>query len=265
MRTPTRGSNLLRGCAGLMLALLAGCATNRPVDNAIRSQGASAAGTQKIDDGYRLRCPDAVEVTVDMRGDIPPGRRPIGADGCIDLGPLERVRVEAQTPSEAAARIAGAAGVPPAAVHVRVVDYRSQQVFIFGEVTGLQRAVPYRGPETIRDLLQRAGGITPGAEPSDVHVVRANVAGGKRPEIFPVDLRAIALNKDDKTNIRLEPFDQIFIGETRQARYVKAIPPILRPVFAALVNVEKAPGDSSTPPRATPTPSMPPTGTLARQ
>jgi hypothetical protein len=82
--------------------------------------------------------------------------------------------------------------------------------------------------------LRRVGGIAPGAEPNDVYVVRAHVADSQRPEVFHVDLKAILLRHDDKTNVRLLPFDQIYVGESRQAQIDRWVPPWLRPVYEAL-------------------------------
>ena len=48
------------------------------------------------------------------------------------------------------------------------------------------------------------------------------------------DLKAILLRYDDKTNVRLLPFDQIYVGESRQARVDKWFPPWLRPALPCL-------------------------------
>jgi protein involved in polysaccharide export with SLBB domain len=137
--------------------------------------------------------------------------------------------------------VAAAAEVAPAAVHVRVAEYNSQQVYLFGEVIGLHRAVPYRGPETVLDLLQRAGGLTPEAAAGDVHVIRAHVIDGRRPEVFHIDLRAITLKKDESSNVRLQPFDQVYVGQTRQAVLDRCLPPWLRPAYQALVGLRRVP------------------------
>jgi protein involved in polysaccharide export with SLBB domain len=249
--------------AGLFLALTAaGCATNRALDRALLAGPISQTNSQEVAEGYHVQCPDVLDLAVDLRPDIRGGRHQVGPDGCIGLGPAGRMRVEGLGLTEIAARIAMAAAVPRAAVQVRVADYRSQQVYVFGQVSGLQRAVPYCGPETVRDFLQRAGGIAPGAEPTELHVVRANVADGKRPEVFAVDLKAIVMKKDEHTNVRLEPFDQVFIGETRQSSYEKVIPPLFRPLYEALVNLDRPRQANPAPPAQSPgtTPSA-----LARQ
>jgi polysaccharide export outer membrane protein len=116
-------------------------------------------------------------------------------------------------------------------VRVRVIEYNSQQIFLIGQVAGSQRVVPYEGSQTVVDLLHRIGGLTAGAAPEDVYVVRSRLAEGKRPEVFRVDLRAILLNNDPSTNITLQPLDQIFVGESRQCSFEKCIPPWLRPLY----------------------------------
>jgi len=75
---------------------------------------------------------------------------------------------------------------------VRVATYKSEQIFLIGQVAGSQSVVPYQGPETVVDLLRRVGGLTPGAAPDDVYVVRSRMVEGRRPEVFRVQLRALA-------------------------------------------------------------------------
>ena len=130
-------------------------------------------------------------------------------------------------------------GVEPASVRVRVLEFRSQYLLIFGEVAGGQRSISYRGQETVVDLLQRVGGISPGAAPDDVYVVRPHLGDNRRPEIFRVDLNAIILKQDQRTNLRILPFDQIYVGESREAKFEDAIPPWLR-WMAQAVSGEKS-------------------------
>src|SRR5262249_22432195 len=153
------------------------------------------------------------------------------ADGRLNLEPLGRPRVEGKTIPQIVQTVAEQAGVAAELVNVNVADYRSQEVYVFGEVHGLQRSVPYRGQETVLSLLQRGGGITEGAAPNHVYVDRPHVADGQRPEVFHVDLQAIVHRHDEKTNVRLQPFDQVHVGETRQARIARCIPPWIRPLY----------------------------------
>jgi protein involved in polysaccharide export with SLBB domain len=194
-----------------------------------------------VPDQYLLGCPDVVEVKVIGRPDLG-GCHTIGADGRIALGPLGRVRVEGLPVAEAAHAIADEANLPPERVRVDMVAYNSQQVYLFGEVAGLQRAVPYEGPETVVDLLQRTGGITPGAAPGEVHVVRTGVAEGKAPRVFHIDLEAIIRKQDQRTNLRLQAFDQIYVGETRKSCFAKFVPPCFRELYDTIFGLSRTDG-----------------------
>jgi protein involved in polysaccharide export with SLBB domain len=187
-----------------------------------------------VEGHYQVGCPDRLEIVVAGRWKI---QSTVGADGRINLGEHGQPRVEGRSERQIAEMIASDFGVAPAAIHVKVLDYCSQQLFLFGQVVGWQRSVPYKGQETVLDLLQRVGGINPGAEPSEVYVVRTHLADGGRPEICHVDLHAIVVDHNQKTNLRLLPNDQIYVGETRQALVERAIPPWFRPVYQALWNV----------------------------
>src|SRR5262249_54810420 len=190
---------------GLCLGLLSGCASGPPpIDRALMAHHSPPPDAPALD-AYTLGCPDVLDVVVNGQPGLS-GRQPVGADGCIRVGDLGRLRVEGQTGAEATRQLAAALGLPPAQVRVQVAEYKSQQIYLVGQVAGLQRAVPYQGPETVLDLLQRVGGVTPGAASDDVYVVRSRLAEGQSPEVFRVNLRGIVLRKDQTTNLRLPPF-----------------------------------------------------------
>jgi protein involved in polysaccharide export with SLBB domain len=223
------------------LTLLAGCAQTRPhVDQAVKADRGGPARNEGVAEQYVIRCPDVLEVAAADYPDLPP-RATVGADGRLDRDDLGRARVEGETAAEAARAVAAALGVPPAAVRARVVEYNSQQVYLFGEVLGQHRAVAYQGPETVLDLLQRVGGITPGAAEGDIHVIRSHVADGHDPEVFHIDLRAITVGKDMSTNVRLRPFDQVYVGQTRRAVIDRCVPPWLRPAYEAAFGMRRQP------------------------
>jgi protein involved in polysaccharide export with SLBB domain len=222
---------------GPVLALAVGCASDRPrLEQALRATPAQRG--PDVSAQYHVHCPDVLAVEV---VDAAPwsGPRTVGTDGRIDAGDGSRLRVDGQTTAEVAAAFAEHAGISPDGVRVRVAEYNSQQVYLFGEVAGLQRALPYQGPETVLDLLRRAGGITPGAAPGDVQVIRAHVAEGKTPEIFHVDLEALVLKKDLHSNVVLEPFDQVYIGQSCRSRLGPCVPPCLHPAYESLCGMRR--------------------------
>jgi protein involved in polysaccharide export with SLBB domain len=242
MATPGdgRSSRKPRRWLGLVLGLAAGCASGRPhVDQALLAdKGARPAGSGGVAP-YAAACPDVLEIAVARRPDLT-GEDSIDPCGCIRLGNVARLRVEGLPTAAIARKVAAAAGAPTADVQVRVADFKSQQIYLFGEVAGLQRAVPYQGPETVLDMLQRAGGITTGASPGHVYVIRSHVADAGQPEVFHVDLDAIVMNHDTRTNLRLEPSDQVYVGESRRSSLEKCVPPCLRPVYEMLCGLAGA-------------------------
>lgn len=208
------------------------------MDQAVKADPGGPARNEGVAGQYLVRCPDVLEVAVAGRPDLT-GRIAVAADGRLDLEAAGRPRVEGLTVAEVARAVADAAAMPPTAVRARVVEYNSQQVYLFGEVFGLHRAVPYQGPETVLDLLQRVGGVTPGAAEGDIHVIRSHVADGHDPQVFHIDLRAITDQKDARSNVRLQPFDQVYVGQARRAVLDRCMPPWLRPAYQTLAGLRR--------------------------
>jgi len=224
--------------AGLLtLLLLSGCLSNREqIEQALIAYRPPPAHLYQVASKYRARCPDLLQVEITG---LPQhsGSQRIRPDGCIDLGEAGRPQVDGQTIPEIVRTVAESVGVAPEQVHVCVAEHNSQYLYVFGQVAGSQRAVPYQGPETVLDLLHRLGGLEHGAAVGDITVIRPHVAEGKTPEVFHIDLAAIILRKDPETNILLQPFDQVHIGRSQRASYRECLPPWLRSVFSVQCSV----------------------------
>jgi protein involved in polysaccharide export with SLBB domain len=218
---------------------VSGCAaTEAQVERALLADGNPPAHARDLEVHYQVRCPDVLDIAIGGHPDRS-GRYRVGADGCIQIGADFRVRVSGHTAPDIAQAIARRLPVPETTVRVRVVEHRSRSLYVFCEGDPVQRDVDYRGPETIVDLLQRLGGLAPGATPGDVQVVRAHVADGQPPEVFHVNLPAILFHHDLQTNIRLEPFDRVYIGQSRRSRVASCIPPLLLPLYRLLCGIRE--------------------------
>lgn len=231
-----RGIGLLLGT----LALLAGgCqALKRPTMH--ESLLTSRKTTRDVlSSAYVIRCPDLIDLCVEGRAECS-GRFPIGADGRLALPIADPPRLEGLGEERAAEVVAERLGVPRDKVWLAVAEYRSQQIYLFGEIKGHSRAVPYQGPETVLELLQRVGGLTSGADVGDVQVVRAHVADGRQPEVFHVDLRAALTRNDHQANPRLQPFDQIHVGQSRPSSTMKCLPPWLQPLYRQFAGLSRS-------------------------
>jgi len=228
-----------RRCAPIVgvALLLSGCAApNRMfLDTRLQAVGDTDEPPPILsaDAAYPVSCPDEVEIQVASRTDCS-GRFTISPEGRINLGALGQPRVEGDTEEGLTRRIATLAGVPKEEVHARVTQFRSRVVYVYGPVKGPPRSLPYRGPEPVLSFMQRAGGLAPGAAIKRVYVVRPNVAIGEQPQVFPIDLAAIIHEGDPRTNVILQPFDELYVGETRRAALSKALPKWLQPAYHRL-------------------------------
>jgi protein involved in polysaccharide export with SLBB domain len=233
----------------LTLGLLVGCTASRfseprplesgspPLPNGFGSEPSPAAPREDVGSPYRIGFPDEIEVTVADQPHLG-GRFIVGSDGRIDLGKLGRLRVDGKTTAEVVVIIAELAGVPPPAVHVTVRAYRSQQVYLVGEVRGRQRAVPYQGPERVVELLQRVGGLSSGAALGDVYLIRSHVTEGQSPQVMRIDVQSIVAKRDLRTNYIVQSFDEISVGETMQSNLARCLPPWLLPFYQSLLGLK---------------------------
>jgi protein involved in polysaccharide export with SLBB domain len=223
----------------LLGIMSAGCALQRPrLDEAMRTEIGSGERNVGVPQQYRVHCPDVLEVSLPGRTEEP-ALCTVALDGRLDLASAEFPRVEGQTVEQIGQAICEQRGVPLGTVSVRVAEYRSQHVYVGGPGIGVQRAVPYRGPETVVDFLQRVGGVAAGAAAGDVHVIRDGVVDNRPPQVYHVDLKAVLLDQDQRTNIRLRPFDQVYVGETRASFVEHCIPRWVRPLYDKLCGLPR--------------------------
>jgi polysaccharide biosynthesis/export protein len=228
-----------RFCALAFVALAAGggCATC-PAKVQAALQQATPQRTVEVSRDYAVGCPDRLNIQM---ADALPLDVTVEPDGCVVVPGVGRVRVEGAAPGDIAAEIAHHRNVPTPSVRVAVAEYASKHVLLFGPGDGVQRVVPYVGPETVTDMLRRTGGLAPGAAFHAVHVVRPHVAGGQRPEVFTVDL-AKALEKSEAGNdVNLQASDQVYLGETRGSSLARCLPPWVRAALPGMKAIDTPP------------------------
>src|SRR5262245_29583879 len=185
---------------------------------------------------YTLACPDVIEVVFADRPDLGQIVR-VNPDGCVQLVHVGPIVVEGLTIADAAAQIAERVELSPHRVLVHVVEYGSRQVFLFGQVHGGTRIVDYHGPETVVDLLKRTGGLSPNAAPEEIYIIRAQLGEGIPAEVLTVDLDAILNKNDQRTNVRVQPLDEIYVGEKSRSRIERTVPTFLRPIYQSIVDL----------------------------
>jgi protein involved in polysaccharide export with SLBB domain len=223
---------LPRWAALIFLVVLSGCFS--PPKHLDNSPGMTELPINPAEI-YALAYPDVLEVTFPGRSDQSQQIR-IDPDGCVRFQSISPVHVEGDTCADAAHEIAELAHLRQENVHVEVAEFNSRQLFLFGQVNGGPRVVDYRGPEAAVDVLARTGGLSPSAATNEIYIVRAQMTAGMPTEVLTVDLQAIR-NGDGRTNFRVQPLDEIYVGEMPRARIGKAIPTLFRPFYESLMKM----------------------------
>lgn len=216
----------------MLACFTAGCASKRDQLSQALVGGVNAVANREIspEETYRLGFSDEVEIIVDGQPELS-GRFTINVEGRLEIPFLDNPRVDGETIPGLQRKIAQKLDLPLERIVCKVVTHRSRLIYVRGPIEAGDRAVPYQGPENAVNFIRRCGGLIPSANVKDIHVVRSNVSRGTRPQVFTVDLEAIMLKGDPKTNVFLQSFDEVYIGELPRAKIGRALPKWLRPVY----------------------------------
>jgi protein involved in polysaccharide export with SLBB domain len=179
---------------------------------------------------YQVGCPDVLQITFVDHPDWD-ALAVVDVDGRLPLESPGNPRVDGLTLDQIRDDLAALAGCSPERVQVALAAPRSARVIVYGPLRGRARVVPYQGPEPVIDFLKRVGGLPPGSKLNQVYVVRPNVAAAARPQVFRVDVAAVLVDGDARTNVPLQPDDQVYVGETRQSCLLRLMPDWLGTVY----------------------------------
>lgn len=166
-------------------------------------------------------------------------------DGKISLQLIGEVQAAGMKPSELEQDLLARYGkvLKNPSVTVIVRQFTPQRVFVAGQV-GAPGEVPLQGDMTALQAISRAGFFTRDAEARSVVILRYK--GDNGPEFITIDLKALLNGKTEDNrgsafdsvaanDVVLEPFDVVFVPESRIAsvadffgRYVNNIVPLWR-------------------------------------
>jgi polysaccharide biosynthesis/export protein len=232
VRTATHGRNRRALFAVALAVALTGCADAQflrrscpqPADPKAAAEAPAPAAA------YQVGCPDVLEVAFLDRPEWD-ALAVVDVDGRLPLEHPGKPHVDGLTLTQVRDQLAVLAGCSPERVSVWLAAPRSAKVIVYGPIRGRARAVPYQGPEPVIDFLLRVGGLPPGSKLNQVYVVRPNVAAAARPQVFRVDVAAVLVDGDHRTNVRLQPSDQVYVGETRRSSLSRVMPDWLGTVY----------------------------------
>jgi polysaccharide export outer membrane protein len=163
--------------------------------------------TSSASSEYTLGAADVVRVNVWKSPDLSQTVT-IGPDGFVSLPLLGDVHAAGLTSNQLARDLSSrlSSYVVNAQVTVSVVDIRSRQVFVTGQV-GKPGAYPLIAPITVLQLIAQAGGLNTFANRKGIFVLR-----GTKGDIQRIKFNyTSAIHGDVKQNIGLQPGDTVII------------------------------------------------------
>jgi len=177
-------------------------AANTPILSTNTISNASAATSQLI-----LGPADIIRINVWKNMDLSQTVT-IGPDGFISLPLLGDVHVAGMTSNQLAQELKSklASYVVSAQVTVSVVDIRSRQVYMTGQV-GKPGGYPLIAPITVLQLIAQAGGLNTFANRKEIVILR-NVGSSVQRLKFNYNS---AVHGDPKQNISLQPGDTVIV------------------------------------------------------
>lgn len=190
---------------------------------------------------YRMAPPDTVQIYSKRIREIHRHTETVSPDGKLTLPLLGRIYVAGMTTEEVEAelKIMAQEFYEDADVSVRVVDYASKKIFVFGEVA---RPGPYtyNGANTVLGTMSRAQ-PTRLADPSKILVLRPN-EDGEMIRKMTVDMNKMVKDGDLLLNAVMEEGDIIYVPPTPLAAVALGFQQLLLP-FQPIASTVAGPSD----------------------
>lgn len=227
------------GCVALLM--LVGCAGNPKFTDyhAFIQEPRLAASAAP----YQVGPPDILELKSGRVKELNNFRQVITPDGFINVPLLGRLYVAGRTVDSIQRELEQRAQFyyQDADVNVRVSQYASKKMFVFGQVSS-PGAYFYNGSNTILDMLAQSR-PTDLADPSSVLIVRPDENGELRARMT-INLDEMIRTGNTSLNAVLQEGDIIYVPPTRVAKFTLGLRQILLPI-APLTQTINGPGQIS--------------------
>lgn len=178
-----------------------------PAEDVSPSHPPATASVDSTSSRYTLGAADNIRVNVWKNNDLSQTVT-IGPDGFVSLPLLGDVHAAGLTADQLAKELTSrlTSYMVNAQVTVSVVEIRSRQVFITGQV-GKPGAYPLIVPITVLQLIAQAGGLNTFASRKGIFILRGTTGNVQRLKFNYTS----AIHGDVKQNINLQPGDTVII------------------------------------------------------
>jgi polysaccharide export outer membrane protein len=212
----------------LLVCVMVAACVQQPVRKAATRPGPPPAAAERAEapsaPEYPLGPGDIVKINVYNNPDLTTEAE-ISQNGTISFPLVGEVKIGGLSRADAEKAISASLGqggfVPNAHVNMLVLQYRSQQVSVIGEVNKPGK-YPINQQVTLTDLIAMAGGISPKGG-TTVSIIRKD--GNGRTAQYEVDFKSVLSGGDPAKNVRIDSEDIIYVapapvfyiyGEVRQ-------------------------------------------------
>lgn len=112
-------------------------------------------------------------------------------------------------------------------VYVPAQEELQRSIYLFGAIVGgkstdeasAAQRIPFEEGDTVRTVIERAGGVGPSADLTRAHIIRTKRAakGTVSISVIPVDLEALLVKRDFRADVPLEMGDQVSVPFKRHS------------------------------------------------
>jgi polysaccharide export outer membrane protein len=157
--------------------------------------------------------PELTLVSTGANGNPDAGGFVVAEDGTIFFPYVGVMRVAGKTPLEVRDRLTRwlSRYIANLQLEVRIIGYRSQRVYVVGQVLNPGIYPVTDVPITVADAINKAGGVTPDSDLANVTIARQGRA-------FHVDLLALYEDGDVAKNILLRPGDVLRVPDNSASK-----------------------------------------------
>jgi polysaccharide export outer membrane protein len=194
---------------------MAGCSTQDKLDDMSKAESVKVAG-QPLNSApaelppYRIQIGDVLDLRMIANPELTE-EMVVRPDGMVSTTLVQDVRAYGLTPKELQKKMIELykKELSKPQLTIIVKNFAPTRVYVMGEVQNPGEQV-FIGPNlTLMQAVARAGGMKTTAETGQVMIMRRGE--GDKPELYKANFDAAATGKDISSDVRLAPFDVVFV------------------------------------------------------